>query len=109
MLDTSFHKKQLETELQDDEFRTEYERARRELQQIDEVIRSLDHLREEAGLSKADLARRIDKEAASIRRLFTADVNPELKTVAALADALDADIRIVPRRRRRRSRRVSAA
>ena len=39
-----------------------------------------------------------------IRRLFTAQVNPELRTVAALADALDADIRIIPRRRRRRDK-----
>ena len=33
-----------------------------------------------AGMSKAELARAIGKEPSSIRRFFTADVNPELKT-----------------------------
>ena len=51
-------------------------------------------MRERAGLSKADLARAIGKEPSSVRRLFTADVNPELKTVAAIADALGARVEI---------------
>lgn len=110
MLDTTYHKRQMETDLRDEEFREEFERAKRELSQIDGVIRSLDHLREEAGLSKAALARLIDKNEASVRRLFTAEVNPEFKTVAALAEALDAEIRVIPRKRRRQrvanSRRV---
>jgi len=50
-------------------------------------------------LTKAELAREIGKNEASIRRLLTAPVNPELRTVVALADALDADIKIVPRKR----------
>lgn len=64
-------------------------------------MQSLDDLRINAGLSKADLAREIGRNDAVVRRLFTARVNPELRTVAALAAALDAEIRIVPRRRRR--------
>jgi hypothetical protein len=38
-------------------------------------------------------------------------VNPELRTVVAMAEALDADVRIVPRKRpaRRRSRAAEAA
>jgi hypothetical protein len=49
--------------------------------------------------TKADLAREIDKNPAAIRRLLTAPVNPELRTVVAMADALDADVRIVPRKK----------
>ena len=41
------------------------------------------------------MARAIGKAPSSIRRFFTADVNPELKTVAAVADAVGAEIRVV--------------
>lgn len=54
------------------------------------------------GLSKAHLAREIGKHPASVRRLLTAPANPELRTVVALADALDADVQVVPRRATRR-------
>lgn len=95
--------------MEDPEFRAEYERTRRELAQVNAVIRALDQLRGDAGWSKAELARQIGMNDASIRRLFTAEVNPELRTVAAMAAALDAEIRIVPRRRARRERRLHAA
>ena len=65
---------------------------------IDAIVHSLDKLREAQGLSKAALAREIDKNPAAIRRLLTASGNPELGTVVALADALDADLVIVPRK-----------
>lgn len=104
MLDTSYHRRRLEERLRDPAFRAEYERTRRELEQVNEIVRRLDVLRVEAGRSKADLARGIGRNDAVIRRLFTSEANPELRTVAALADALDADIRIVPRRRRRKGK-----
>ncbi len=47
-------------------------------------------------MSKAELARAIGREPSSIRRFFTADVNPELKTVAAIADVLDAKVEVIP-------------
>lgn len=85
-LDTTYHDRRLSRRLEDPEFRREFERQQREIAQIDTVVRQLDELREEAGMSKAELARAIGKEPSSIRRFFTADVNPELKTVAAVAD-----------------------
>lgn len=97
VVDTSYHKRRLDARLKDPEFRAEYERARAEIAQVDSIMRMLDHLREEAGFSKAELARQIGKDPASVRRLFTAQVNPELKTIAALAQALDAEVQIVPR------------
>jgi ribosome-binding protein aMBF1 (putative translation factor) len=100
-LDTSYHKRRHETLMQDPEFRREYELARAQIEQVDAVMRQLDELRAELGLSKAQLARAIGKNPAALRRLFSAQVNPELKTVAALASALGAEIRIVPRKHRR--------
>lgn len=93
---TSYHDRRLARRLQNDpDFRAEFERQQREIAQIDSVVRQLDELRERAGLSKAELARVIGKEPSSIRRFFTADVNPELKTVAAIADALGAKVEVV--------------
>jgi DNA-binding XRE family transcriptional regulator len=97
VLDTSYHKRRLAEELKDREFRREYELARAEIAQVDAVMRQLDHLREEAGFSKAELARRIGKDPAALRRLFSSEVNPELRTIAAMAAALGAEIRIVPK------------
>jgi DNA-binding XRE family transcriptional regulator len=68
---------------------------------IDETVNRLDALRVEHDLSKAELARAIDKHPSSVRRLLTAKGNPELATVVAIADALDADLLVVPRERSR--------
>jgi len=96
-LDTSYHKRMLAARMENSEFREEYERARREIDQVDSVIRQLDELRKSAGLSKAQLARHIGRDPSSIRRLFTAQSNPELLLVASIAEDLDADVRVVPR------------
>jgi len=99
LVNSSYQGRRLAARLKDPEFRAEYGRARAEIAQVDAIMRTLDSLRVEAGFSKADLARQIGKDPASVRRLFTAQVNPELKTIAALAQALDAEVQIVPRSR----------
>lgn len=96
-LDTSYHKRMIAARMDDPEFRAEYERARGEIDQVDSVIRQLDELREAAGLSKAELARHIGRDPSSIRRLFTAESNPELLLVASIAEDLGAEVRVVPR------------
>jgi len=110
-LDTSYHKRMIAARMDDPEFQAEYERARREIDQVDSVIRQLDELREAAGLSKAELARHIGRDPSSIRRLFTAESNPELLLVASIAEDLGAEVRVVPRsgRRRRPSGKAEAA
>jgi DNA-binding phage protein len=112
-LDTSHHDRRLTRRLEEDpEFRAEYERASHEVAAIDAVVHMLDGLREAQGLSKADLARAIDKNPASIRRLLTSRGNPELRTIVAIAAALDAEVKIVPRRRAKAKRqrgRIAAA
>jgi transcriptional regulator with XRE-family HTH domain len=100
--------------MEDPEFRGSYERATREIEQTDQVIRALDELRLDLGMSKAELARRINRNASSIRRLFTASsARPELPLIAAIADALGAEVRVVPKRpaskRPTRQRRAPAA
>jgi DNA-binding XRE family transcriptional regulator len=108
LLDTSYHERMLTERMQDPEFRAAYERARREIDLVDTVMRKLDELRETAGMSKTELARRIDRSPSSIRRLFTSGGNPTLTLLASIAAELDADIEIVPRQRRDRTRRSAA-
>jgi len=99
-LDTSLHERRRAQRMRDPEYREAYERAAREIEQTDQVIGALDALRVDVGMSKAELARGIDRNASSIRRLFTArHARPELPLVAAIADALGAEVRIVPKRR----------
>jgi ribosome-binding protein aMBF1 (putative translation factor) len=81
-------------ELEDPVFQAEYRRARAEIAQVDTIMRQLDSLRESSGISKAELARLIGRNPSTVRRLFTAEVNPELKTIAAIADALGARLEV---------------
>lgn len=93
----SYFDKFLAENMTDPEFAKEFELQKRLLGTFDRVINDLEGLREASGKSKATVAREIGKNPASIRRLLTAPVNPELRTVIAVADALGADVRIVPR------------
>jgi DNA-binding phage protein len=111
---TIYHDRRLARRMDDSEFRHEFERETAEITAVDAIVNALDELRAEQGKSKAELAREIGKNPASIRRLLTLDgSNPELRTVVAMANALEADIYIVPRRHggraatARRARRVA--
>jgi len=72
--------------------------AKREIETIDDIVNTLDGLCNERGLSRAELARTIGKHSASVRRLLTAGGNPELRTVVAIAEALGAELSVVPRK-----------
>ncbi|MGA8295967.1 MAG: helix-turn-helix transcriptional regulator [Acidimicrobiales bacterium] len=97
MLDVGLHERRRDRRMQDPQYRAAYEQAARELAQTDAVIQQLDSLRADMGISKAELARRVNRNASSVRRLFTASqVRPELPLIAALADALGAELRVVP-------------
>lgn len=95
--DTDYADDYLAERLRDPEFREAYERTRREIAIVDELVSRLEALRDDRGMTKASLARAIGKNPAVIRRLLTASGNPELKTFVALANALDADVVLVPR------------
>jgi DNA-binding phage protein len=64
---------------------------------IDEIVNSLDRARHDADLSKAELARMIGAEPATIRRLLSASSpNPTLGTLAEVAAALGLRVRLEP-------------
>ncbi|MFL5963359.1 MAG: helix-turn-helix domain-containing protein [Gaiellaceae bacterium] len=108
--DTSYYQRRQAERMRDPEYAAAYEQAALEIAQVDSIIRQLDERRVELGMSKAQLARHIGKESSSIRRLFSAHSNPELKTVAALATALGSEIVLKPRTQNRRSvRRAGSA
>lgn len=107
--DTSLHDRWLNEQLEDPEFRAEFEREQREIAAIDAIVNTLEGVRAGLGISKAELARQIGKNPAAVRRLLTAPVNPELRTVVNLADALGYEVRVVPRKGRSRRREALAA
>ena len=75
------------------EFGKAYHEARRRIDQIDRLVRTLDDRRDELGLSKAELARRADIAPEAVRRLFSAVApNPTIATLTAIADSLDLEL-----------------
>lgn len=79
--------------LEDPAYKTNYEEAKGRIQQFDSIIRALDDRREELGFSKAELARRAGLRPEAVRRLFSAHAqNPTLRTLVALASALELEI-----------------
>src|SRR5579884_1205286 len=67
ILDTSLHERRRAERMRDPEFRAAYEQAAGEIAQTDHIIRTLDELRAEMGISKAELARRIECPQAVYR------------------------------------------
>jgi transcriptional regulator with XRE-family HTH domain len=87
----------LARDLEDPEFLREYVVESMRIATIDEVVNTIDDAREAAGLSKAELARAIQKEPATIRRLLSSDnSNPTLGTLAEVAAALGLRITVEP-------------
>jgi transcriptional regulator with XRE-family HTH domain len=87
----------LATDLQDPEFLRDYVVESMRIATIDRLVNELDEAREAAGLTKAELARAIGAEPASIRRLFTSGhSNPTLGTLAEVASALGMQITLTP-------------
>jgi DNA-binding phage protein len=96
-IDTSIHERRRAERMRDPEFRAAYEQAAGAIAQTDHIIRMLDEVRADLGISKAELARRIDRNASSIRRLFTAhQARPELRLIAEIAEALGLRLALVP-------------
>ena len=87
----------LQQDLQDPEFRRAYVLETMRISATDDIVNAFDEARERAGISKADLARAIGLEPASIRRLFSAQApNPTIGTLSDIATALGLRITIEP-------------
>lgn len=94
----------LARELEDPEFLREYVVESMRIATIDQVVNAIDDARAAAGLSKAELARAIQKEPATIRRLLSSDnSNPTLGTLAEVAAALGLRITVEPISERERA------
>jgi transcriptional regulator with XRE-family HTH domain len=79
----------LARDLEDPDFLRDYVVESVRIATIDRLVNALDDAREAAGLSKAELARAIGAEPATIRRLFASGYsNPTLGTLAEVAAAL---------------------
>lgn len=84
-----------ERRLNTPELREQYENSKREVTLTRQMLMQIDEQRRQAGLSKAALARGIEADPATIRRLFTAPTaNPNMRTVFRLLDALGMDFEI---------------
>ena len=87
----------LASDLQDPEFLREYVAESVRIATIDRIVNQLDAARAAAGLSKAELARAISSEPATVRRLFSSShVNPTLGTLAEVAAALGMRVVLEP-------------
>lgn len=86
--------------MEDPEFEAGYKQHRARIDAIDELMRALDDAREQQGITKATLARRIQAEPAAIRRIFSqAAPNPQIARVVDMAHELGLEIVIRPTRR----------
>jgi DNA-binding phage protein len=82
--------------MKDDEFAAAYTEARNDIDSVDRLMRALDRAREEGGLSKADLARKMETPPEVVRRLLTTDEpNPTLGTVIKMARSMGYSLALV--------------
>jgi DNA-binding phage protein len=101
--ESSLFERRLAENLRDPEFRATYEREMRAIARVQELLALVESAREEAGISKAALARATGSNPAAVRRLLTSgEGDPTLLTVLAMLDALGFDLS--PRRARRPAR-----
>ncbi len=88
--------------LEDPEARAAYERTFREVVALREILQACEAKREEAGLSKTELAQRVGMNPSAIRRLLTSETsNPTLKTMIGICDVLGLEITVRPTRRKK--------
>ena len=77
---------------------------------ISRLIRELDDLRRQAGISKTELAQLAFTQPASVRRLFSKNGHsPQVVTLASLAEVLGHELRLVPKSKEELSAAVERA
>lgn len=87
----------LARDLEDPDFLREYVAESVRIATIDRMVNELDVARQAAGLTKAELARAIGSEPATVRRLFSSGhVNPTLGTLSEVAAALGMRVTLEP-------------
>lgn len=92
----------VEEQLRDPEVRDAYERAGARVESTVQLMRALDLLREQVGLSKAEVARRMGRKPEAVSRLLrSGSSNPTLETLVELVTALDLQLELRITRRPR--------
>ncbi|MGO1051605.1 helix-turn-helix domain-containing transcriptional regulator [Crossiella sp. CA198] len=87
----------LAEDLKDPEFLREYITESVRIATVDAIVHAVDEALHRERLSKADLARAIGAQPASVRRLLSArNVNPTLGTIAELAAVLGLRLTLEP-------------
>ncbi len=77
------------------ELQQQYDRRKRSILLSRQLLLQIDAVRENAGLTKAELARRIGTNPSVVRRLFSSGSgNPTLQTVLDVMDALGLQIEL---------------
>jgi ribosome-binding protein aMBF1 (putative translation factor) len=80
------------------DFARGYARASHEIQRANDFMEAIAEHLESKGLSKADLARLVDKNPSAVRKLFLGGANPTLDTALQVAAALDLEITVKSKR-----------
>lgn len=91
----------LERDLKSPAARREYDLALAAIREFDAIVRKIEEVREQRGLSKKDLAKAAGLSPSLVRRLLTApDLNPSWSTVHAVAHAVGLQFALEPLPRR---------
>ena len=81
-----------------------------ETMEIGTLLNELDNARRRAGLSKTELARVAGTQPAAVRRLLSGNGhNPQVSTLAGLAEVLGCELRLVPKSKNGRAAAVESA
>lgn len=87
----------LAKDLEDPDFLREFIVESVRVRAIDQMMNQLEDARDEAGISKADLARSINAKPAAIRRLLSSkNTNPTLGTLSEVAAVLGYSVTLTP-------------
>jgi len=87
----------LQSDMHDPEFARAYATESIRIATVDSIVNELDSLRDDANLTKAQLARAIGSNPSAIRRLLSSSsANPTLGTLAEVAAALGMKVTLTP-------------
>ncbi len=79
-----------------EEYRKGAERAAAEISQANQFMEAIAEQLEARGVSKAELARRVDRHPSAVRKLFMEGANPTIETAIAVATALGLRLTLTP-------------
>lgn len=84
-------------DLEDPEYLRKFLLESIRLSTLSKIINQLDEMRQESGLTKAELARQLDAQSSNVRRFFSkGTINPTLSTLTEVASALGMRVTLVP-------------